>query len=284
MERIVLALLHDQIQVGAGRPGAGVRVLCRRRLDPSGGLIAGWEDAVRGIWKEYGLPRRRVLLILPSAMTSAGILQLPAMRKGRLARAVRDETRYHAAREVVADCLPIGRERRGVWRVLACSCAREDFQQVIEMTDRLDLKLEAVTVPLEPAIQLMRHTRALRSGPCILIFYDGEALLFLMAERGVCRYAAQRQIPEEEGAERIAAGVTGGVADILQFQAAREENTSLSRVYYASCAGVDFRACVSGLQPFGLAAVPLPRCERICSFPPEERMSDWLLCAGGMLR
>ncbi len=283
MERIVLALLHDRVQVGVGKPGAGVYKLCQQRLGRAGGA-AEWEDAVRYLWKRHRLPRGRVLLVLPGALSGVCILSLPSMRRRRLARAVQDEMRYREEREIVADYVPIGRDALGAWRVLACACLREDLRWFIEMMERLGLRMAGITVPVEPAFRLLCNTGVMQGQSCVLLFFDGAALLSILAERGVCRYAAYRALWAEPGAPDAASGVIGAVSEILRLQTKQEPNAPPPRVYYAGCAGDDFKAYVSGLQKLGLQTAPLPQCERIRRFPQGERMGDWLMCAGGMLR
>ncbi len=284
MERIVLALLHDRVQVGVGKPGVGVYMLCQQRLERAGGAADEWENAARYLWKRYRLPQGRVFLVLPGTLSSIRIFSLPPMRRGRLARAVQDEMQYRGEQALVAGYVPIGREASGMWRVLACSCLREDLRRLIDMIERLGLGTAGITVPVEPVFKLVRDTHEIRTRSCILLFFDGSALLSILTERGVCRYAAYSLLQDEAGAADDAGGIIGHVSEILRFRAVQDMNAPLSCIYYAGCAGGDFRACVPGLRKLGFQAVPLPRCERIRQFPAGERMGDWLMCAGGMLR
>lgn len=282
MKRIVLALLHNRIQVGIGSPGvkAGVDSLYKLNCP---GSIDGWENAARHLWETYSPPRKHVLMVLPDSAFKLRILTLPPMRSGCLARAARDALQYDEKYELVTDYIPLERKKIGVWRVLACSCRREDLQRYIDMTRRLELELEGITIPAAAALKLLRGARGMRDQSCIWLRFDGASLLSLLAERGVCLYAAQTSLESEPGAANFAASVVEAVSLTLQFRAERHMNAPLS-LYYAGCEMGEFEDCVPGLRRLGVQPACLPRCERIVHFPDSKRMSGWLSCSGAMLR
>lgn len=148
MEQIVLVLSHEQIQACVRTPDGGVRALYQEHLACSG-TISVWEDAVRGMWRKYGLPRQHILLVLPGGVSSLCSFKLPPMRRKRLPRAVRDEIRYSAGPGQIIDYIP-DREGAGAWEILACFCQKETLRQFIDMAERLALKLEGITIPTEP--------------------------------------------------------------------------------------------------------------------------------------
>lgn len=285
MKRVVLVLQHNRIQVGIGNPGvrAGVDMLYQMDLTRAG-TIEGWEDAVRCLWETYSLPKKHILLVLPYSAFNVRSFRLPPMRNTRLARAVQDELQYNVKQELVTDYIPLEREESGVRRVLACSCPREDLQRFIDMSERLGLELEGITIPVAAALKLLHNTQGMRGQSCIWLCFDGTALLFLLVERGVCRYTTRTPLTSGPGALNFASEVTRNVSNTLQFRAAQRMNTPLSRIYYAGCTLSEFEACVSGIQSLGLQAACLPRCERVIRFPTAQRMSDWLVCSGAMLR
>lgn len=285
MKRVVLTLLHNRIQVSIGSPGvrAGVETFYQEELSYTDS-VESWEDAVRRLWETHSLPRKHILMVLPHSAFNIRILSLPPTRDGRLALAVQNELQYNVNHELVTDYIPLYREKSGVRRVLACSCPREELLRFIDMSKRLGFELEGITVPAAAALRVLRDTHGMRDQSCIWLCFDGAALLSLVVERGICYYASHTRFWDGPGEAGFATAVTRNVSNTLQFRAAQRINTPLSHVYYAGCSMRDFEGCVSGLQSLGLQAVCLPRCERIVRFPPAQRMSDWLVCAGSMLR
>lgn len=285
MKRVVLTLLHNRIQVSIGSPGvrAGVEAFYQEDLSyPE--TVAGWEDAVRRLWETHSLPRKHILMVLPYSAFSIRTLSLPPVRDGRLALAVQNELQYNVEHELVTDYIPLYREKSGARRVLACSSSRENMQRFIDMSKRLKFELEGITVPAASALRLLRDTHGMRDQSCIWLCFDGATLLSLVVERGICYYASQIRFRDGPGEADFATAVTRNVSGVLQFLAAQRIRIPLSHVYYAGCSMRDFEVCVSGLQSLGLQAVCLPRCERIVHIPAAQRMSDWLVCAGAMLR
>jgi len=296
MKRVVLSLLDEYIQVAVGAPGPAPKlnalylepVEAAGPPEPGGpedGSLSAWEAAIARLWDREKLPRRRVYLVLPGRMITVKTIDLPPMQEKRLSQAVRDELRSREDRELVTDFLPLERTDAGGWRVLAGACPREVFEDYLAMVRRLGLRLEGVTIPVTPILNLldkMREVKGLREGGCILLSFEGSCLFSILVESGVYRYAGRSRLLSEPGTLDFGVEVARKVSGTLQFQAAAHFKSPVAAVYYAGCSQSDFEVCVPGSRELGLWVERLPDCGAFHSFPEGKLLADWLNCAGLM--
>lgn len=287
MTRVVLSLLDESIQAAVGAPGRAPKLhaLYQEPVEPGGDPMVAWEAAIGRLWDREKLPRRRVYLVLPGWTITVKTLDLPPMKERRLPQAVRDELQSREKRELVTDFLPLEQTDGGGWRVLSGACSREVFERYLAMVKRLGLRLEGVTIPATPILNLldkMKDLKGLREGGCILLSFEGSYLFSLLVENGVYRYAGRSRLLSEPGTLDFGVEVARKVSGTLQFQAAAHFRSPVAAVYYAGCSEADFDACVPGIQDLGLWVARLPDCGAFRSFPEGRRLADWMNCAGLM--
>ncbi len=287
MARVVLSFLDDWVQAGAGRPGRSPRIkkLFRQPVEHrAGDELQNWEEAARALWERAALPKRHVFLVLPGSVCAVRAVALPPMKKRRLPRAVQDELQSREEREIVADCIPLGRDAAGAWRVLACACAREEMERFLGLAKRLGLRLEGVTVQMNALLNVLSAARDMRGRSFLLLSFDGGSLTSVLIENGEYRYSGAARLLSEPGTRDFATEVTRSLSGTLQFRAAERLDAPISEVYYSGCPDEDFEVCLPGVEELGLSARRLPDCARIRRLPAGERMSDWLSVAGTMFK
>ncbi len=285
MARVVLSFLEDWVQAAVGSPSRSpkIRKLLRQPVGHSGeNALADWEEAAGALWERERLPKRRVWLVLPGGVCAVRVVTLPPMREKELPRAVQDEMQNREERRIVADYIPLGRDGAGAWRVLACTCAREDLELFLALAKRLGLKLGGVTVQMNSILNILGA--AGNGNSCIWLFFDGGSLTSVLIENGEYRYSGGVRLFSEPGTRDFAIEVTRNLSGTLQFCAAERLETPVAEVFYAGCPDEDFEVCLPGVGELGLSARRLPDSARVRRLPPGERISDWVGAAGALFK
>ncbi len=293
MTRVVLSLLDEFIQAAVGTPGRAPKLhaLYQEPVEAMGaddsesGALPALEEAIGRLWEREGLPRRGVYVVLPGRAIIVKTLDFPPMKEKRLSQAVRDELQSREKRELISDYLPLEKTEAGGWRVLAGACPRELFEGYLAMLKRLGLRLEGITIPSTPILNLvdkMGDIKGMRDGGCILLSFEGSTLFSLLVENGVYRYAGRSRLLSEPGTLDFGVEVARKVSGTLQFQAAARFASPVAGLYYAGCSEEDFEACGPRIQELGLWVARLPDCGAFRSFPEGKLLADWMGCAGLM--
>jgi len=152
------------------------------------------------------------------------------------------------------------------------------------MMERLKLKLDGATVPQGPLLTLLCGMRDLADKTCIWLFFDASLLLTLLIDHGVCHYVGSSRTFGAPGTAELAGEVYRSVSGTLQFCAAERLDAPVSDLYFAGCPDSCIELCTDQIEALGLRVSRLPECPYVRLFPPQQRQSDWAVCAGAMLR
>ncbi len=284
MGNVILALHEERVTVAVGRVGAKPSVKKLLSAPVMGSGIENVEAAVRSLWSENKLPRSGITMVVPGSAASIKLLTAPDMSAKRLDELVHHEMQTREGREMVADYITIGKDEQNKPELLCAACSRDELTQYIEMMERLKLKVKRITVPLIGHLLLLSAMAAMKKKTCIWLCFEGSSMLSVLVENGKYRYSSRSRIFSEPGTVDFGTEVTRSVSGTRQFQSTNRSGHVITEVYFAGCSDDDFEVCLPGLESMGLEAGRLPDADCFRRVPEGERMSDWLECAGAMLK
>lgn len=264
---------------------------------PEGSLINGvitnpqeLEQELSLFFKEKGLSKKEVYLVVHSSRFVNKQISLPKVKKSRIEEMVimefADVERYSDAVYDYAFMKENGKSKENIQDILAVMADRDFVKGYVEIFENIGIKLAGFSNAMSAEVHVFSKLEQLKNESCIIHILDGNNMESVIWVNGEFKQSTNRRLFNKVGSREFATEVVRHTSTSLQFYESLRLSGKLTKVYLcgATQAEIDLYNKMSQEIGLSLKISYLKLDQAFTGLKPQERISDFVYPIGGLIK
>lgn len=280
--------------VGSGGKKIKVKKLCRMHIQ-DGSLINGivtneaeLSEQLKTFWKENGLSRKNVSLVVSSSQFTLKKLSLPVSSEKKIREMIPME--FENASQLtdpIFDYMITESGDRNLTAMQAVMAERSFVKGYVELFDSIGIRVDSISTGRACVFKMLQALPQLRNETCIVMYVDNSSINSTLWSDNQAIHSMANRVFSEPGTEQFGMEIARIINNLLQFVSAQHLESHVSRIYLNGVTDQEFEIysrSVAEMETGASAArLDMDAIVKLQSGIAESPV-DYLACLGNLLK